>query len=132
MSDYDITPEAESPAWAGVKLAEGQVRVLPAAGKKSSTFSQKDWGAPIAPVVVPGVPWEAAPGPVDQRSVERACGALLNNGCAAESSTTIEGVLKKWDRQRTTKKPAEKSWPLEAVVSEKPPAKKGKENTEVK
>ncbi len=125
MADNIITPGAESPAWAGVKLAEGQIPMLPCSGKKANVFGSKEWGAPVSPIIVPGVPWEAAPGPLDQSSVKKACGALLNNGCMADSSATVEGVLKKWDRQQTTRKPAEKTWPEEEVQQEKAQAKKG-------
>ncbi len=125
MTDSEIMPEASNPAWAGIKLTEGQIPVLPSATKKSSPFAKKEWGAPIAPIVVAGVPWEAAPGPLDQQSVGRALRTLLNSGCAADSSTTSEGVQKKWERQQVTRKPAEKSWPEEVTQKEKPPAKKG-------
>ncbi len=125
MASSDIMPEASNPAWAGIKLAEGQLPVLPAATKKYSPFGKKEWGAPIAPIVVAGVPWEAAPGLLNQQSVCRAMRTLLNNGCSADSSTTAEGVQKKWESKQATKKPAEKSWPEEAAQKEKPQAKKG-------
>ncbi len=118
-------PEASSPAWAGIKLAEGQLPVMPSATKKYSPFGKKEWRATIAPIVVAGVPWEAAPGPLDQQSVWTALRTLLNNGCSADSSTTAEAVQKKWDRQQVTAKPAEKSWPDETAPKEKAPAKKG-------
>lgn len=125
MADSEIMPEASNPAWAGIKLAEGQVPVLPSATKKASPFGKKEWGAPIAPIVVTGVPWEAAPGPLNQQSVWEALRTLLNNGCSADSSTTSEGVQKKWDKQQATRKPAEKSWPEREAQKEKAPAKKG-------
>ncbi len=128
MADEVITPGAENPAWAGVKLAEGQIPLLPGAGKKANVFGNKDWGAPVAPIVVPGVPWEAAPGPLDQSCIKKACGSLLNSGCLADSSATVEGILKKWDRQQVTKKPAEKTWPDDEVQQEKAPVKKGNIN----
>lgn len=125
MADYDIMPNADNPAWPGVKLADGQLPVIPVANKKSNPYGTKDWGAPIAPVIVAGVPWEAAPGPLEQESVWNACRLLLNSGCTADSCITVEGMLKKWERQQVADRPAEKSWPEEVAQNEKPQAKKG-------
>jgi len=53
--------EGQNPAWPGIKLAEGQVPLLPAAGKGTAAAGGKIWGCPLAPIIVPGAPWEAAP-----------------------------------------------------------------------
>ena len=125
MIDQEVMPKAEDPAWPGVKLVEGQVPILPLAWKKRQLFGGKDWGAPICPIITTGVPWEAAPGPLDQKEVIEACRSLLNKGTAADSSPTVEAMLKKWERPQPVGKPAEKEWPGPEVAAEKPKAKKG-------
>ena len=124
MADRDLWPLADSLAWPGVKLTEGQVPVLPAAGKKAPLWEGKDWGAPIAPIVIPGVPWEAAPGPPEQKELAAACAQLLNGGGMPDTCANSTTMLKKWDKGAVSSKPAEKSWPA-TTEQERPAAKKG-------
>ena len=125
MDDREQWPLADSPEWPGIKLAEGQIPMIPTAGKKAKLWDGRDWGAPIAPVVVPGVPWEAAPGPPDQQEVLAACAQLLNGGTAADSCANVGTMQKKWERGSVTRRPAEKSWPTPQVATASQPAKKG-------
>ncbi len=59
-----LSEDTANPAWRGIKITEGQIPILPAMGRDKKLFGGKDWGCPATPVVAPGVPWEAAPGPV--------------------------------------------------------------------
>ncbi len=126
MEDREVMPLGGHPAWPGIKLVEGQIPILPGAGKKKPLFGGKDWGAPISPIVAPGVPWEAAPGPPEQQEIIEACRQLLNTGTMADTAATADAVTKKWDRPQITDRPAEKEWPSRPMAKEKPKGKKGK------
>ena len=126
-----IAEDTANPAWPGLKLTEGQIPVLPAAGKDRSPCAGKKWGCPITPVLAPGAPWEAAPGPLSEKEVADACGALLNNGWTPEALTSLESLQKRWktlleNPGMVQGKRAEKLWPT--GVQEQPEqatAKKG-------
>ncbi len=90
MADKETWPLADNLAWPGIKVTEGQVPVLPAAGKKTQLWKGKEWGAPVAPVLVPGAPWEAAPGPPDQKEIIAACAQLLNGGGLPDACANAE------------------------------------------
>ncbi len=129
-----ISEDTANPAWPGVKLAEGQVPLLPACGKGKKVFGGKNWGCPIAPILTPGVPWEAALGPLDKATVAEACGALLNGGSLPEALLTAEAIEKRWEvllanPGTVQEKAAEKLWPAAGrVPREEPTAKKGNQN----
>ncbi len=69
-----LSEDMANPAWPGLKLTEGQIPVLPIAGKDKKPCGGKHWGFPIMPVVAPWAPWEAAPGPLREKEVATACG----------------------------------------------------------
>ena len=126
-----LAEDTANPAWPGLKLTEGQIPILPAAGKDKRLCGGKDWGCPIIPVVAPGAPWEAAPGPLGEKEVTTACGALLNTGCVAEALTSLESLQKRWEMLLASpglvqEKRAEKLWPTAAQEPlEQAAAKKG-------
>ena len=131
-----LAEDTANPAWPGVKLTEGQIPILPGAGKEKTPCGGKNWGCPITPVLAPGVPWEAAPGPLEERQVASACGALLNKGCVAEALTAIDSLQKRWETLLSNpglvqEKRAEKLWPAaEQEPLEQATAKKGSDTTE--
>ena len=126
-----LSDQAANPAWPGIKLAEGQVPVLPAAGKGSKVAAGKEWGCPVGPIIVPGAPWEAAPGPPDEREVEMACGSLLNTGCMAETALNADSLQRKWNGllgnpSSIMQRKPDKKWPTAALgPPEGQAAKKG-------
>lgn len=129
-----ISALAANPAWPGIRLAEGEVQVLPAAGKNKAPLHGKAWGCPIAPAITPGTLWNTAVGPLPAAEVSNAVGALLNTGCLTESSVAQDSMRKKWEKiqrapESLRKKPAEKTWPTGAAPTAAVPtaaAKKGK------
>ncbi len=133
ISDGEMMQLAEqtsNPAWPGIRLAEGEIPVLPTAGKGKEVAGGKDWGCPVGPVLVPGTPWEAAPGPISEQDISDACGALLNTGCGVEAAASADSLQKKWNSllenpDRLTVRRPDKTWPKRAPAPEKQPAKKG-------
>jgi hypothetical protein len=67
-------------SWPGIKLAEGDICLRLQAGKNKEAMRGKTWGCPVAPAIVPGVPWTAAPGPLESGEIKRAIGGLLTEG----------------------------------------------------
>lgn len=127
-----LAEDTSNPAWPGIKLADGQLAVLPS-GK--SVLGGKNWGCPVTPILAPGAPWEAAPGPLEAKEVRDACGYLLNRGCLAEALNSIESLQKRWEALLANPglvqgKAAEKLWPTAGQgLPERPTAKKGNRNT---
>jgi hypothetical protein len=112
------------PAWPGIRLNEGDVAILPAAGRGKGPLGGKSWGSPIAPGLMPGAPWTNAPGPLLTRDVAAAIGALLNTGCLPDSSVGADTMWRKWEKLRANpgdlkRKKAEKSWPVPPTVTAK-------------
>ena len=128
-----LSEDTANPAWPRVKLAEGQIPLLPASGK-GKVFGGKNWGCPIAPILMPGVPWEAALGPLDEAAEVGACRALLNSGGMLEALLTVEAVEKRWEvllanPGTVQEKAAERLWPaVGRAPQEAPTAKKGNQN----
>jgi hypothetical protein len=111
-----ISPAATEAAWPGVKFCEGDVKILPEAGRGKTALNGKAWGSPIAPALMVGAPWAEAGGTLKPTDVRAAIGKLLNAGSLADSSLNEESMRKKWAKiQRApdsmkAKKP-EKTWP---------------------
>jgi hypothetical protein len=111
-----ISPAATEAAWPGVKFCEGDVKILPEAGRGKTALNGKAWGSPIAPALIVGAPWAEAGGTLKPTDVRAAIGKLLNAGSLADSSLNEESMRKKWAKiQRApdsmkAKKP-EKTWP---------------------
>ena len=127
-----LSPAAKDPAWPGIRIADGDVAVLPTAGRGKAPLNGKAWGSPVAPAIQPGAMWTTAVGPLDGQEVAAAIGALLNTGCLVESSVAQESLRKKWDKIRRApddlrRKAPEKTWPTAAAATETPapPKKKG-------
>lgn len=119
-----IGGQTRNPAWPGIKAAGGQIPMIPEAGRKKGALKGKEWGAPIAPLLATGAPWEAAPGPLGQAEVVAACRALLNKGCCPETVATAEAAKKRWESllanpDQLKEKPAERTWPAPAEASGK-------------
>jgi hypothetical protein len=112
----EISPAAAEAAWPGVKFAEGDVKILPEAGRGKTALNGKAWGSPIAPALMAGAPWAEAGGTLKPADVRAAIGKLLNTGVLADSSLSEETMRKKWSKiQRApdsmrARKP-EKTWP---------------------
>ena len=128
----DLSLAAKDPAWPGIRLSDGDVAVLPAAGRGKAPLAVKAWGCPIAPAIQPGALWSNAVGPLAGGEVVKAVGGLLNTGCLVESSVASESLRKKWEKvQRAPgdlrRKPAEKTWPADTTAAAVPTAtaKKG-------
>jgi hypothetical protein len=111
-----LTAAAAEAAWPGVKFAEGDVKILPEAGRGKTALNGKAWGCPIAPALQAGAPWTEAAGPLKPVDVMAAVGSLLNMGVLADSSLNEESMRKKWAKiQRAPDsmkaRRAEKTWP---------------------
>jgi hypothetical protein len=115
-----VSPAASHAAWPGIKLAEGDVAVLPAAGRGKAALNGKAWGCPLAPAIQVGSDWADAPGPLKAADVRAAVGALLGEGVLADCSLNEESLKRKWTKiQRAPdalkpRKP-EKTWPTMAA-----------------
>ncbi len=126
-----LSEDTADPAWPGIKLTEGQIPVLPTAGVDKAIMGGKKWGCPITPVLAPGAPWEAAPGPLGAKEVAGACGLLLNRGCIPEALSSIDNLQKRWESLlaspgKVQGRLAEKLWPTAGQdPPEQPTAKKG-------
>lgn len=120
----DKSPLAHKASWPGIKMAEGDIILRPQAGRAREAMKGKAWGCPIGPAIVPGVPWMAAPGPLEAAEVRRAIGSLLNEGVLPDASLSAEAVNKKWEKlvrapgDLKLKKPG-LSWPTERRTAEK-------------
>ena len=129
-------PEAVDPAWPGLRLVDGEIAVLPAAGRGKGPLSGKAWGSPIAPAIQPGSPWEETPGTLTAAEASMAIGELLNMGCLPDTSVAVDSLKRKWEkfiknpRDMKRRKP-ERTWPATATaVAAAAAAKKGRENYE--
>jgi hypothetical protein len=82
------------------------------------------WGCPVAPAIVPGVPWTATQGPLESSEVKRAIGALLSEGVVPDNSLSADSVNRKWEKlarapgDMKPKKPG-LTWPMERRAAEK-------------
>ena len=92
-----LAEDTANPAWQGVRLTDGQIPVLSAAGPRQAAARGKDWGTPTAPLVVPGAHWEAAPGPPAEKEIADSIGQFLNSGVLAEAAVSMEGIKRKWE-----------------------------------
>lgn len=124
----DWSPIYDDPNFPGIKMADGDIPVLPIAGRGKASLNGKAWGCPVAPVIIPGASVAEVPIQLAAKDVAAAVGALLNLGCLAESCTHSASMYKRWDRFRThpadaIRRPAEKSWPSRTSP---PTASKGK------
>lgn len=120
----ELSPLASDPAWPGIRLSEGDVAILPPAGRGKTALGGKAWGSPITPGLVMGAPWQDAPGPLAARDVAAAIGGLLNRGCPADASVGSGSLSKKWDKLRATpadmrRKKPEKTWPTGTAATAK-------------
>ena len=115
-----LTAAAGDAAWPGVKFAEGDVKILPEAGRGKGALNGKAWGCPVAPALQVGAPWAEAAGPLKTADVRAAIGSLFGTGTLADSSLNEESMRKKWAKiQRApdsmkAKRP-EKTWPKMAA-----------------
>lgn len=126
----DKSALAHKASWPGIKLAEGDISLRLQAGRSREAMKGKSWGCPVAPAIIPGVPWVAAPGPLEGSEVRRAIGALLNEGVVPDTSLSADMVGKKWEKlvrapgDMKPKKPG-LTWPTERKPVEKGKITKG-------
>ena len=123
-----ISPAAAHEAWPGIKAAEGDIPVLPQAGKGRSFLHGKEWRCPVAPAIQPGAPWKETGAGLPTEAVAAAIGSLLNKGLAPEGSINSESLREKWEKARRApeklqSKKTEMAWP--AYTAETATAKKG-------
>ena len=115
-------PEAVDPAWPGLRLVDGEIALLPAAGRGKRPLGGKAWGCPLAPAIQPGSPWEETPGTLTAAEVSEAIGDLLNIGCLPDTSVGAESLKKKWEklirnpRDMRRRKP-DRTWPASAAAA---------------
>ncbi len=106
----------KSPAWPGIKLAEGDLPILPRAGKNHPALNGKEWGCPITPALIPGAPWEETGKKLEQTTVTAAIGNLLNSGQFPNCAASADSLKKKWDTaqrapEKLTYRKPEVTWP---------------------
>ncbi len=94
----DKSALAHKASWPGIRLAEGDVILRPQAGRAREAMKEKAWGCPVGQAIVPGVPWAAAPGPLEAAEVRRAIGGLLNEGVLPDTSLSAEAINRKWEK----------------------------------
>lgn len=109
----EVSPLAVQAAWPGIKAGEGEMPMLPAAGKNRELFGGKAWGCPVAPAITAG---KEGPRLVTGRDISAAVGSLLNAGTVADGCLTAESLKKKWEKlvrspKDLKQKKAEKTWP---------------------
>ena len=103
-------------------MVDGEIAVLPAAGRGKRPLSGKAWGCPLAPAIQPGSPWEETPGALTAAEVTEAIGDLLNMGCLPDTSVGGESLKKKWEkfirspRDMRRRKP-DRTWPATAAAA---------------
>jgi hypothetical protein len=76
----DKSALAHEASWPGIKLAEGDTCLWLQAGKSKEAMRGRVGGCPVAPAIVPGVPWTAAPGPLESSKGKWAFGACGRGG----------------------------------------------------
>ena len=111
-----LSPAYKSPTWPGIKLAEGDIPILPRAGKSHPALQGKEWGCPVTPALIPGAPWEETGKNLEQSTVTAAIGNLLNSGQFPSCAASADSLKRKWDAaQRAPEKMAQKkpevTWP---------------------
>ena len=130
-TEADLTafsPASAHVAWPGIKATEGDIPVLPQAGKGRPILRGKEWRCPIAPALIPGAPWRETGADISTETVAAAVGQLLNQGLIAEGSLNSESLREKWEKAKRApdklqaKKP-ELAWP--AYTQEAATAHKG-------
>jgi len=85
-----MTPAAARPEWPGIKLGDGEIRMLP---KPTSP-----WGCPITPVIIAGQPFSDLPRAPSSPNLRAAIGAIMRRCGQPELSRTGAKVLEKWDK----------------------------------
>jgi hypothetical protein len=78
----------------------------------------------VAPAIVPGVPWTAAPSPLGSSEIKWAIGALLTEGVVPDNSLSADSVNRKWEKltrapEELKPKKAALTWPIERRAAEK-------------
>ncbi len=125
----ELSAASKSPAWPGMKLAEGDIPMLPQAGRGKPALNGKEWGCPVTPAVVPGAPWDATGKDFQQGAATAAIGCLLNQGLFPSCPASADSLRQKWEAAQRApdklggKKP-ETTWP--AHMPSTAPAKRGK------
>ena len=111
-----FSPASTHEAWPGIKAAEGDIPILPQAGKGKTILRGKEWRCPVAPALIPGAPWKETGADISTETVAAAVGHLLNRGLIVEGSLNSDSLREKWDKAKRApeklqaKKP-EMSWP---------------------
>jgi hypothetical protein len=88
-------------SWPGIKLAEGDISLRLQAGKSKESMRGKALGCPVA-LIVSGVPWAAAPGPLKSNDIKSAIGALLAEGVDPDNSPLADSINRKWEKLTRT------------------------------
>jgi len=119
-----MSASAKKPEWPGVKLGEGEMRLLP--------LPTAAWGCPVVPILVPGQPFEELPRAPSSPALRSAIGAIMRYCGQPESSRTGGKTMEKWDKLAkntgtlTAKRPAV-TWPADQLPTTNPPGVTGNE-----
>jgi len=114
-----MSENAKHPSWPGLKLADGELRLLP----QPST----PWGCPILPLILPAAPFEEQPNAPNSRLLRAAIGGVMTRCGAPDISRSAETLLPKWtkltrDRAAFKAKTPPLSWP----ANQTPAAQRGR------
>jgi len=107
-----MSASTKRPEWPGVKLGEGEMRLLP--------LPAAPWGCPVIPILVPGQPFEELPRAPSSPVLRSAIGAIMRRCGQPERNRTGGKTMEMWDKLAknpgtlTAKKPAV-TWPADQL-----------------
>lgn len=81
-------PVAVSPNWPGIKVAEGEMPVLP----KPSIA----WRCPILPLLVPGTPFDVEPTAPSAQTLRVAVAGIMSRAVAPDACKNAASLFNKW------------------------------------
>ena len=112
---------AQSPAWPAMRMAEGEMAMLP----KPTT----PWGCPVLPLMMAGTPFAQLPVIPETEEIRRCVAAIMRKATLPETGRTGAALTTKWRRlannpEELTSKTVAVTWPAASAT----PAVNGKSN----
>jgi hypothetical protein len=106
---------AQSPAWPGIKVTEGEFPMLPKPLVK--------WRCPVNPLIMPGMPFaetQRMPAPDDVRA---AVAAVMSRNFLPETGRSGSAILARWKKisdraKELVAKPGPVSWPVQGQMQQ--------------
>jgi hypothetical protein len=89
----EISEHANSAAWPGIKIAEGEFTLIPRA--------LVNWQNPVVPLILPGTNFQTHPFSPPAEDLRRAIASVMRRCIQPECCKTLNALTKAWERAET-------------------------------